>query len=125
MLPRTGDGEDEESTVKYLMLVCVDPTGEPVENSTGDASAMDWVTEMDSRGVRVLGERVRPPGDAVAVRVRGGELRVTKGPFAETTEHIAGFDVLECADLEEAIEVAGRHPMARYGALELREFWAD
>jgi hypothetical protein len=48
---------------------------------------------------------------------------VTDGPFAETKEQIAGFDVLECADLDEAIEVASRHPMARFGVLEVRPFW--
>jgi hypothetical protein len=48
---------------------------------------------------------------------------VTDGPFAETKEQIAGFDVLDCADLDEALEVAAKHPMARYGMLELRPFW--
>jgi hypothetical protein len=48
---------------------------------------------------------------------------VTDGPFAETKEQIAGFDVLECADLDEAIEVASSHPMARLGILEVRPFW--
>lgn len=107
--------------MKYLMLVCTDPTGE----QDTDTEADTWVTEMDSRGIRLMGDRVRPAGDAAAIRVRNGELLVTKGPFAETTEQIAGFDVLECADMDEAIEVAGKHPMARYGALELREFWTD
>jgi hypothetical protein len=54
--------------------------------------------------------------------VRGGELIVTDGPYAETKEQVAGFDVLECADLDEAIEVASRHPMARLGLLEVRPF---
>jgi hypothetical protein len=48
---------------------------------------------------------------------------VTDGPFAETKEQIAGFDVLECADLDEALEVAAKHPMAKFGILELRPFW--
>jgi hypothetical protein len=48
---------------------------------------------------------------------------VTDGPFAETKEQIAGFDVLECADLDEALEVAAKHPMAKFGMLELRPFW--
>jgi hypothetical protein len=54
--------------------------------------------------------------------VRGGELIVTDGPYAETKEQVAGFDVLECADLDEAIEVASRHPMARLGLVEVRPF---
>jgi len=57
------------------------------------------------------------------VRVRGGELLVTDGPYLEAKEWIAGFDTLECRDLDEAIEVASKHPMARFGTLELRPFW--
>jgi hypothetical protein len=48
---------------------------------------------------------------------------VTDGPFAETREQIAGFDLLDCADLDEVIETAARHPMARAGILEVRPLW--
>jgi hypothetical protein len=47
---------------------------------------------------------------------------VSDGPFAETKEQIAGYTVLECADMEEAIEVAARHPTATFGAFELRPY---
>jgi len=50
---------------------------------------------------------------------------LTDGPYAETKDLIAGFDVLECADLDEAIDVASKHPMAWAGAIELRPFWPD
>ena len=60
--------------------------------------------------------------DATTIRVRDGELLVSDGPFAETKEVIVGYDLLECADLDEAIEVARAHPMARSGRLELRPF---
>ena len=48
---------------------------------------------------------------------------LTDGPFAETKEQIAGYDVLDCADLDEAIEIASKHPVAAFGMLELRPFW--
>ena len=57
------------------------------------------------------------------MRVRGGETIITDGRFAETKEWIAGFDILECKDLDEAIEVAAAYPMARFGRLEVRPFW--
>ena len=57
---------------------------------------------------------------ATTVRVRNGELLIADGPFAETKEAIVGFDLLECADLDEAIEVARTHPMARIGRMEIR-----
>jgi hypothetical protein len=53
----------------------------------------------------------------------GGQGLVTDGPFAESRDWIAGFDILDCADLDEAIELASRHPMAATGRLELRPFW--
>ena len=56
---------------------------------------------------------------------RQGELLVTDGPFAEAREWIVGFDVLDCADLDEAIKVAAEHPMAVGGRLELRPFVED
>jgi hypothetical protein len=50
---------------------------------------------------------------------------VSDGPFAETKEQIGGFDVLECASLDEAIEVAGKHPVTRFGAIDVRPFWEE
>jgi hypothetical protein len=113
--------------MKYLMLVCTDSS---VEVGPADAGSMAretqaWVTEMDGRGVRLNGDRVRPAADATTVRVRNDELLVSDGPFAETKEQMAGYDVLECTDLDEAIEVAAKHPMARFGMLEIRPFWQE
>jgi hypothetical protein len=108
--------------VKYLLLICVE---EGIEVSPEEADALPWVTEMDGRGVRLQGARLRPVGDATSVRVRDGELSITDGPFAETKEQMAGFDLVECADLDEAIEVASKHPCARFGTIEVRPLWED
>ena len=78
---------------------------------------------MEGRGVRLFGSRLEGVEQARTVRVKGGQLLITDGPFAETKEQIAGFDILECADLDEALEVAAKHPMAAFGMLELRPFW--
>jgi hypothetical protein len=104
--------------MRYMMFVATDPEGEEGED---DVEA--WVAEVDGSGQRVMGERLRPVEDATTVRVRKGELLVTDGPFTESKEWIAGFDILECDDLDEAIDIASRHPMARGGRLELRPFW--
>jgi len=82
-----------------------------------------WVDEMEATGVKVHGGRLRPSAESLTLRIRGGEQLRTDGPFAETKEQIAGFDVLECDSLEQAIEVAWRHPSARAGTFELRPFW--
>lgn len=107
--------------MRYMMFVATDPTADPYE-AAGD-NLSEWVKEMTERGVSIDGERLRPVEDATTVRIRQGKLLVTEGPFTESKEWIGGFDILECKDLDEAIEVASKHPMARYGRLELRPFW--
>jgi hypothetical protein len=116
-LPEPGEGK-----IQYLMLVCTDPAVDPREFARIEP-VDPWVAEMDGRGVRLYGSELEPPGSARTVRVRESRAIVTDGPFAETKEQIAGFDVLECADLDEVIEIASRHPMARLGLLEVRPFW--
>jgi hypothetical protein len=110
---------EEELPMRYLMFVANDPDGEQLPENT----TPDWVADVDARGKRLIGDRLRPAADATTVRVRKGELLVTDGPFIESKDWIAGFDVLDCDDLDEAIEIASRHPMARAGRLELRPFW--
>jgi hypothetical protein len=113
--------------MNYLMFVCMDETVTPdPEDLAGMGErTQSWVDEMDGRGVRLQGQRLRPQQDATTVSVRAGEVVVADGPFAETKEQIAGFDILACADLDEAIEVASKHPVARVGTLELRPFWEE
>jgi hypothetical protein len=114
--------EPDEGKIRYLMLVCTDPAVDPREFS--HIEPVDpWVAEVNGRGVRLYGSELEPPSSARTVRVREKHTIVTDGPFAETKEQIAGFDVLECADLDEAIQVASGHPMARLGILEVRPFW--
>jgi hypothetical protein len=70
---------------------------------------------MERRGLLRDGQPLRPPADAVTVRVRGDEPEMTAGPFAATTEQMAAYELLECADLDEAVDLASRHPMAAAG----------
>jgi hypothetical protein len=106
--------------MKYLLLICMD---EGVEVNDTEISVDPWLDEMTRRGVRLDGSRVRPPKEATTVRTRGGEVLLSEGPFAETKEQMGGYDVIECADLDEAIEVASKHPVAKYGMIEVRPFW--
>jgi hypothetical protein len=105
-----------------MILVCVD---ESVEVTPEESLPTAWVQEMDARGVRKFGSRLRPVSDATTVQVRGGEVLLSDGPFAETKEQIGGFDLLECEDLDEAIEVASKHPAAKFGTIEVRPLWED
>jgi hypothetical protein len=100
------------------MFVCTDL--EPDGDTSNMPDIDDWVAENDATGRRVQGSALAPTSSATTVRVRDGQLLITDGPFAETKEIIVGFDLLECTDLDEAIEVASTHPMARVGRMEIR-----
>jgi hypothetical protein len=111
--------------MKYLMLICSDESvvQSPAEVADLPATTEAWVTEMDGSRIRLTGDRLRPVSDATTVRVREAEVLVADGPFAETKEQIAGFDIIECSDLDQAIDVAAKHPVARFGTIEVRPFW--
>jgi hypothetical protein len=109
--------------MRYLLFVATDT--EPDSDLTAMPPTEGWVRSNDARGTRILGHRLRPIEDATTIRVRNGELLITDGPFTESKEWVAGFDILECGSLDEAIEIAASHPMARQGRLEIRPFWPE
>jgi hypothetical protein len=90
----------------------------------GGASTLEairsWVNEMAGRGIRLHGSALSYATEARIVRVRDGETLLSDGPYAETKEQIGGYDVIECADLDTAIEVAAAHPLARTATVEVR-----
>ena len=107
----------------YLLIICHDDSFAPSEELV--AAIQEWALEMDRRGVRLDGRPLRPPADAVTVRVRGGEATVSKGPFAAGAEQMAAYELLDCADLEEAIRLTSTHPMAAAGTIEIRPVWEE
>ncbi len=109
--------------MQFMMFVATDAQPDEKPEQPGDIEA--WLEEVERTRKRVTGNRLKSKKQARTVRVRKGKLLVTDGPFAETREVIVGFDILECDSMEEAIAVAAKHPMARAGRIELREFWPD
>jgi hypothetical protein len=104
---------------QYLMFVCTDT--EPDTDTAPEPDVEEWVTDGERRGIHKSGDALLRPEKAKTVRVRNGKTLITDGPFAETKEWIAGYDLLECESLDEAVEYASRHPMARAGRIEVRE----
>ena len=105
--------------MKYVMFVVGDPD-HTEEDEAAAPDLEDWFAYVRGTGAYLSGVRLQSTDDATTVKVRGGELLVTDGPFTESKEWIAGFAMLECGDLDEAIEIASRNPMAFHGRLELR-----
>jgi hypothetical protein len=114
--------------MQYLLLICgqprpedTTPTPPPVAAGEGEEDIDIWLKNVGER--RLLGSELRPAASATTVRVRDGERLLSDGPFAETKEQILGFDLIECGDLDEALEIAATHPVAAFGSIEVRPLW--
>jgi hypothetical protein len=111
--------------MRDVLLVCGDesqPLSEQQQRERLEAF-MGYRARMESSGKLVSLQRLRPTLSATTVKVSEGGLVIADGPFAETKEQIAGFYVLECADLDEAIELAAQNPAAHFGTVEVRLVW--
>jgi hypothetical protein len=113
--------------MRYMLLICGEESVVPTNEESAEmrSTAISWVEEMDGRGVRLHGSRLRPVSEATTVHVREGRLTVSDGPFAETKEQMGGYDLIEAKDLDEAIEVASKHPVAAFGSIEIRPLWEE
>ena len=129
--------------MKYMLIHSVDESRIPDEAAGGLQRELDaWIAEMTeseaqaqmagyagfgeemgARGVLQGGERLHATTDATTVQVRNGEVLTSDGPFAETKEQIGGYYVVDCKDLDEAIEVASKIPGAAIGTIEVRPIW--
>lgn len=110
--------------MRYMLMICGDeslmPALEPVSAVSG---CNTWAQEMERRGVLRGGAGLRRASDATTVRVRQDNVLLSDGPFAETKDQIGGYNMIECEDLDEAIEIASKHPAARFGSVEVRPVW--
>jgi len=112
----------EEALVKFMLFTYRDPSVQltPEQRATVPSAVGEWCDEMDARGVRLTGHVLAPLPASRTIRIREGDTTVADGPVTEETLQIAGFNILECADVNEAIEVASKNPGASFGVLELR-----
>ncbi len=109
--------------MQFLLIICHDEAFTPTKTLVAEIIA--WVNEMEGRGVRVYGNPLRPPADAKTVRVRKGKVAVTNGPFSDSAEKICAYELIECKNVKEAVDVASKHPMAKAATVEVRPIWAD
>jgi hypothetical protein len=113
--------------MRYALLICTDEKAvealSPEETQAAVNEYLAFGEEMSERGVLQGGERLRPTTDATTVRVRDGEVLTGDGPFAETKEQVGGLVLVDCKDIDEAIQVAAKIPGARIGTIEVRPIW--
>ena len=101
----------------------MDAQAEADPDDTRDDESFPWLDELQAKGAWITGDQLAPPRRARSVRVRDGKPIVTDGPFVETKEAVGGFDLIEAGSLEEAVEIALRHPVAEFGSIEVRPLW--
>ncbi len=113
--------------MRYAMLVCAGERTEvsDEERARREAAFTRFLGEMRERGVLHAGEWLRGAETATTVRCfDGGDIVIADGPFAETSEQIVGVFVVDCKDLDAAIETAATVPAAWHGTVEVRPVWA-
>ncbi len=110
--------------MRYLCLIHIDEqfleNMPPAERSALNAAHWDYNDELRQSGHFLIAEALDPPRTGSVVKVRDGKAVVTDGPYAETKEMIAGFYVIEAADMKEAIDIASRLPVAPMATIEVR-----
>ena len=110
--------------MKYLLMIYSDETADVKRPAAEQEREMQayfaFTEEVRKAGAFVAGDALHPTGTATTVRIRGGKLTTTDGPFAETKEQLGGYYLLECKNLDEAIQWAAKIPHASIGSIEIR-----
>lgn len=103
--------------MKYLCLVYLNQEN---WNACNDADCADFVQQLVASNRLLAAEPLHNPDAATTVQVRNGQVALYDGPYAETKEQLAGFYLVDAADLNEAIRIASGIPPAKYGSIEVR-----
>ena len=110
--------------MKYLCIVHLDygifGKMSAEEIAALERNNLDFDRELAERRQLISGHGLEPPESGLVVKVRGGELSMTDGPFSEAKEQMAGFILVEARDMNEAVGIASGIPLAAYGQIELR-----
>jgi hypothetical protein len=108
--------------VRYMLLIYNCDRPDPAHPDFPEALARvnAFAEECRRRGTFVAGDPLQPESTATTVSVRDGKTLITDGPFTETHEHLGGYYILDCRDLDEAVELAALCPLAEQGSIEVR-----
>ena len=107
--------------MRYLLLISADEETAEQAMAAGDFGTFDeWYADLQRRGVLETHLGLHRSPTATTVRVRDGEVLLTDGPFIEGREQVGGLALIDCRDLDEAIEIAAGHPATAVGQVEIR-----
>ena len=110
--------------MQYLLMIYSAENSGPAEGTPEFGEMMQgyfqFTEEMKQRGLLIDGQPLEDRNTASTVRVRDGKTSITDGPFAETKEILGGYYLLDCKDLDQALECAAKIPTAAFGSIEVR-----
>lgn len=107
--------------MKYMLLIYYDEQAlSEAEREQCFGESAQLAHELDANGQYVAANPLHPTAAATSVRLRQGKRLVTDGPFAETREQLGGYFLIDAKNLDEAIGIAARIPMALKGTVEVR-----
>ena len=113
--------------MRYMLLICSDDKAAPAppraDMEPMVQGHMRFAQELGAAGKMVVGERLRPDGEASRIRLKAGQRQVMDGPFTETKEALCGFYLIECDTRSEAVEWAKKIPLGEGGFIEVRPVW--
>lgn len=110
--------------MQFLLLIYIDPT--LIQDLPADEydrvmrGCIQHADKLEAEGTLVLSQRLEPVNQARTLRTRDAQARITDGPFAETRELLAGFNLINAPNHEEAMRIAQQFPWSRYGSIEVR-----
>jgi hypothetical protein len=110
--------------MRYMLLIygneAADTAGSSAEQQAMFAAHMAYAADMRAQGVMLAGDPLLPTSAATTVRVQDGKPLITHGPFAETAEQLGGYYIIECPNLDAALDWAAKNPSAAGGSIEVR-----
>ncbi len=110
--------------MQFLLLINIDPEliqALPAEQYDAEMrGCLAHADELQAQGILVMSQQLQPVEQARTLRVRQAQARITDGPFAETREFLAGFNLINARDADEAMRIAREFPWSRYGSIEVR-----
>ena len=113
--------------MRYICLVHFDTSlmqkATREEGQDLDRRSLAYNDELERRGHYIISQAIQGGDTAVLVRVRGGKMSTTDGPYMETKEQMAGFVLIEAADMDEAVRLAAGIPIAEIGTIEVRPIY--
>lgn len=109
--------------MQFLFIISHDDAFSPSETLFADIVA--WIKDAEQRGIRIYGNPLRLAGDAKTVRVRNGKVKIIAEPFTDSAEKMCAYELIECASMDEATQIASSHPMAKAATIEVRPIWNE